>query len=299
MQRRIKPILVACVACAAVGYQLRVLADGAPAGPALFYSGTLERDGALASGSYEIALSLYSAAEGGEQLCKVEAVTEVDNGRFRIEATACESALRANASAWAEVAFTGDDGETRTLEDRTKIGAVPYALEADRAISAQNAEGALDARLNALSARLDAIDSATTLVGFQAVATQPQSIPFDPITYVIFDRQVYDTANVYDEETGIFTASAAGDYEFTCTLRWDVPSGVIAKWEANLHLNDQNVFINGGIGEGQDAVSTVHGVMKLEAGDRVRCGAWQSSGSNHSLFPERSWTNFEGHRIGK
>ena len=78
MQRRIKPILVtvACVACAAVGYQLRVLADGAPAGPALFYSGTLERDGALASGSYEIALSLYSAAEGGEQLCKVEAVTD-------------------------------------------------------------------------------------------------------------------------------------------------------------------------------------------------------------------------------
>ena len=299
--RRFKSVFVAvaCVVCAAGGYQLRALADGAPEAPSLFYSGTLEHDGALASGTYEIELTLHGDAEGGELLCKVEADAEVENGRFRIDASGCDSALRNVANTWAEVAFTDDDGVKHTIDGRTKIGAVPYALEAERSLVAQSAEGELDLQLKALSARLDAVEASATPVGFQAVATNAQSVPAETIQYVVFNNVVYDTANEYNEANGTFTAGAPGYYEFTCTVRWGAPAGVVAKWEAALHWNDQEIFIGGGVGDGQDAVSSVHNVMQLKAGERVRCAAWHNSGASRALDVEWAHTTFEGHRFGK
>jgi hypothetical protein len=125
----------------AAGYGLRVWAEGAPTLKPLFYSGTLESAGRLASGAHTIVLTLFDAETAGKQLCVSETTkAPVEAGRFRVEVSAdCVSAMQKFPDVWAALRFTGPDGVPHELPDRTKIGAVPYALEAQHAVEAQHA----------------------------------------------------------------------------------------------------------------------------------------------------------------
>jgi hypothetical protein len=122
------------------GYALHAGAEGAPGEAPLFYSGTLEAEGQLAEGPYAITLTLFGADKDGDALCTSEAAeVPVQQGRFRLEVSdECVAAFRGNADLWLALKFTGADGVPHELPGRSKVGAVPYALEAQHAVAASN-----------------------------------------------------------------------------------------------------------------------------------------------------------------
>jgi hypothetical protein len=150
------------------GYSLgRVMAGGAPTMQPLFYAGTLEEGGMLPTGPRSITLALHDAPEAGRQLCT--SATErvpVEVGRFRVELSPeCVAALTATPDAWASLSFKDASGIPHDLPGRTKVGAVPYALEANHALAANQAStaaGALQQTLARIEARLSSLESGLT-----------------------------------------------------------------------------------------------------------------------------------------
>jgi len=144
----------------------RAWAGGIPSKGALTYSGVLQKpDGsALTSTGHNLEIKLWSTGPtGGTVLCTtaVPAPTfTLDNsGRFSVQLDdACTGAIGANAGAFVEVLLDGN-----TL-GRTKLGAVPYAIEANHAVSADSASSAS----SALDARIKALEPATKVSAWTA-----------------------------------------------------------------------------------------------------------------------------------
>lgn len=143
--------VVGALAVAVVGmvaaYRLgRARADGVPTVNPLFYGGVLEDGGRPVEGTRNVTVRLWDAATAGSAACTTSAAgTVFSGGRFRVALdTACAGAVRANPNLWAEVQVEA------TTFPRSKLGAVPYALEAGRATGAA---GALEARLATIEAR--------------------------------------------------------------------------------------------------------------------------------------------------
>lgn len=122
-------------------------AEGPPGSSPLFYAGTLEDDGALAEGSLPIGVAIFDDADPAppeSRLCDIPSTNRsVSRGRFRIDVSACVDAVSDNPDVFVEVTVRG------VPLPRQKLGAVPYALEAQRAQTAAVAEavagGAVDA----------------------------------------------------------------------------------------------------------------------------------------------------------
>jgi len=133
-KKHLLSLLVCSVASVGIGYVVH--ADGAPTTQPLFYSGTLEDDGVLAEGNYAIRLTLHDAVTAGAVVCMSEtAAVPVVAGRFRMDVSDCADELQTEPDAWAAVQFTGSDGTPHAIPGRTKVGAVPYAMEAQHAVS--------------------------------------------------------------------------------------------------------------------------------------------------------------------
>lgn len=113
--------------------QSRARADGIPAVNPMVYSGTLEDGGRpAADGTRNFRLTVWddaTSAESSRIRCITMAPgTMVTGGRFQIALdNACTAAVRGAPDLWIEVEVGG------TSLGRTKIGAVPYAVEAARA----------------------------------------------------------------------------------------------------------------------------------------------------------------------
>lgn len=287
------------------GYGVRVLAEGAPAEQPLFYSGVLEVDGELASGEHTIALELYDAASGGEQGCAIERTAEVSAGRFRIDASECADALRGTADVWVAVSFTDADGVERTIPGRSKVGAVPYALEADNAKTASAAgaaTGELRATIEALTQRIAVLEAGggggppVSLTAFYALK-KTQGALSDGSTELFFDEEVFDLTDEYTPEDGRFTAKQAGRYEFFCSITWDIGDhDHEGTYEAQIKVNDVEWVYNGHYGDGAYTTRQAHAVVVLEPGDYVQCYSYQSDGSV-TLSLEQGRTSFAGRRF--
>jgi hypothetical protein len=123
----------------ASGFGLRaVMASGIPTGPTLHYSGTVLENGAPFSGVKNITVSLWTAQDGGAMVCeRPRSTVAVAAGRFRVELPdTCVMAVRTEPNLWVQ---TTVDAASFA---RTKLGAVPYAVEADRAGSVSGAQAA-------------------------------------------------------------------------------------------------------------------------------------------------------------
>jgi hypothetical protein len=141
-------LLIAGVAVlsAAIGYGLRARAEGPPRTTPLFYAGTLlDPAGAPLTGSKAIAVSLYDDEKAGTLVCASPPSTVdlgASHGKFRIPLTGagatgdCVKAVHDGSELWVAVAIDG----TQPLP-RTKLGAVPYALEADHALTVKSLPG--------------------------------------------------------------------------------------------------------------------------------------------------------------
>jgi hypothetical protein len=117
----------------AVGYRL-ARAAGVPGAKPLYYAGTIEDAGQLVDGTRDITLRLWSdgtSTDGTFLKCTTIATgAPVARGRFRIALDdTCTAPVHQNPDLWMEV-LVGN-----SVLGRTKIGAVPYALEADRALN--------------------------------------------------------------------------------------------------------------------------------------------------------------------
>lgn len=130
------------------GYGLHAYAEGAPTMKPLFYAGTLEANGKLATGAHSITLTFFDAETGGNQVCLSETPNvPVEAGRFRVEVSAdCVAKLKVQPDVWAAMLFTGPDGVPHQLPLRTKIGAVPFAMEAQHSVLASTAVNADEAK---------------------------------------------------------------------------------------------------------------------------------------------------------
>lgn len=146
MHANIKTVLAgAAAALSALGLLYagrQVLADGIPARDPLYYSGYLTESGTPVDGTRRITVNLWSLAEpraGESALCSSNIdATSVVQGHFRIPLdAACKAAVSANPESYVEVIVDG-----QTSLGRTKIGAVPYAVESERAQEARHSASA-------------------------------------------------------------------------------------------------------------------------------------------------------------
>ncbi len=144
--------------CVEAGMRL-ARADGAPTANALYYAGSLEDGGQLVNGTRDMTVRLWKSETStmdADVVCStISAGTAVSQGRFRIAlGSACVTAVRANPNLWAEL-IVGS-----TPLPRRKIGAVPYALEADHAVSATTASaagGGLASSISSLQSNVDGL----------------------------------------------------------------------------------------------------------------------------------------------
>jgi hypothetical protein len=156
----------------------RAWAGGIPTKGALTYSGVLQKvDGSpLTTAGHNLEIKLWSTGPtGGTALCDtaVPAPTfTLDNsGRFSVQLDdTCTGAIGVNPGAWVEILLDGN-----TL-NRTKLGAVPYAIEANHAVSADtatNAGGALKTSIDAIQTQLGGLTKGCT--GKAALQSVPAS----------------------------------------------------------------------------------------------------------------------------
>ncbi len=124
----------------------RAGAVGIPANDAMVYSGVLtESDGTTPlTGNRNIGIALWNAVSKGIQECSENHVSvdlTASTGSFRVAlAEDCVQAVHNNADLWVEIRVDGTP-----LEPRTKLGVVPYAIEANWA---SQAAGQLAAQVN-------------------------------------------------------------------------------------------------------------------------------------------------------
>ncbi len=137
----------------------RALATGAPKQAPLTYAGTLtDQDGKPYATAQDVTLKLYDAASGGTLKCTASTVqAQANTGDFQVTLPPdCVQAVRDQSELWTELTV----GAGKTVLARTKVGAVPYALEADSAKvagSAAAASGALKTQVDGLQAKVDGL----------------------------------------------------------------------------------------------------------------------------------------------
>jgi hypothetical protein len=189
----------------------RARADGVPMVNPLYYGGVLDDGGRPIEGTRNVTVRLWDAATAGATACTTTAAgTAFSGGRFRVALDgSCVGAVRANPELWAELQVEG------TVFPRSKLGAVPYALEAGRASAAA---GTLETRLAAVEA-----------------ASQPRQIefggsggtaeyrcsgsclgPFSPSEVLVPSTSITFTAN----STGMYSVRSMCSVSGRAELRW-------------------------------------------------------------------------------
>jgi hypothetical protein len=137
----------------ALGYlSSRAYAAGIPTSNALTYSGVLsDLAGTALTGTKKIQVSLLNRAtpDGVTQCTAGPEMKTLVAGGFQMDLTACAKAISSTPDLWVEVFVDG------ASLGRTKLGVVPFAVEAGHSTtsdSATAAAGALDGRISALEA---------------------------------------------------------------------------------------------------------------------------------------------------
>jgi len=134
-------------------------AEGIPSDPTFYYSGVLEEGGEPVDGvSRDVEVAFFDAESGGDLLCREEASrVPFEAGRFRVPlGEDCTDGVRDSTDVWVRVRIGTD-----AAFPRTRLGAVPYAVEAERAQLASDATrtGPLASRLSDIESRVSELES--------------------------------------------------------------------------------------------------------------------------------------------
>jgi len=270
---------------ALAGFGVKSFAEGIPSPSPLYYAGTLTENGTLANGARAITINVWSdGVSNGTPLCTtVAASANVNNGRFRIPlAGACKTALNNNANAWVEVI----DGATSL--GRSPIGAVPYAVEADHAVSATNAATAATANAagGTLATTLSTIQGQVhPASGFHARLTTATTVPTGQLTSVAFDTVDFDSNGEFDTTTGLFKPKTAGVYVVFCEFQYVMATSTSACSATIVRNGTEVVAVDSATippitTGGPHCVSMVTTTLQASAGDSIGCSAFQFSAAN-------------------
>lgn len=287
------PYVAICIASiTATAIALRANAAGIPQADVLTYTGYLEgADGAPLTDTHSLAVRFWDVDKGGKAVCSGElASVSLVSGRFQVPLPAdCVDAVKANPNLWVDVQVDGSS------LGRSKLGAVPYSLEAGRASEAERANeaaGALEERLAAIEAQLATRSSAG------AHMSALQSIPTNTPTVVKFDTEDWDDASEYDPAKGTFTAKLAGRYAATCRTRYETGSpGAVSWYSVGLYVNGTIVAADGLWSDGFTASRNVSGVLALKAGDKLTCQAYHERGAAVNIIASQA--GLEIARVGR
>ncbi len=157
---------------ALLGRSKLAVADGVPAAP-LVYAGFLEdASGNPANGTFPVTALIYDAETAGVVLCNTNGQLVVTRGFFSLPLDpACTVSVRSGPDRFLQLTVMGS-----TLP-RQRIGAVPYALEATRAMEAG---GQLEAALNEGAKKTEA--ASKVAADAQKAATDTQKTATDAKT---------------------------------------------------------------------------------------------------------------------
>jgi hypothetical protein len=291
-------LLLAGAALMAAGYSIaRVQADGAPTAQPLWYSGTVsDAQGAPLTGNHQVSVRLFDTEEPTAQSLCVVGPKDVGfaNGRFRVDVSQCESKQQ-TAAVFASkadlfVELTVDDGSKPFK--RAKIGAVPFAIEAQHAVSASSASQATAG--SNLESRLAVLESRS---GFRASRSAAQSIPTSITTAIDFQEE-FDLGTEFDPATDMFAAKKAGTYFVSCAISYANQDAVVASYHA-IVVRGGSPLLTGYVRSSADVTAVADGVVHLQAGDALQCAAWHDAGTNRSTNGccDPSRTAFSGFRL--
>lgn len=138
---------VLAVLCCALAFWAGRAGAIVPESDGLVYSALLtDGTGQPIDGMRNVSMALWDAQSAGNQRCTAgPEAHNVSAGRFQLQLpAACASAVHERADLWLEVTVDG------ASLGRSKLGSVPYALEAAHSTSADQAAGALATRLMTL-----------------------------------------------------------------------------------------------------------------------------------------------------
>jgi hypothetical protein len=242
--------------CGAAFYAGHAWAGGIPSSGAMTYSGVLQDvSGAPLTGTQFVEVKFWNSATESDLttnlLCDsgTPASVSLEVGHFSIGLPdTCSSQVGLNKNIWAEV-IVGPTAVSAASLGRAKLGAVPFAIEANHAVSADSATSATNAT-NALTANTAAGDLAATIGGLAAktevpVITDWGEYPVEVISYtsgkVIKNvhkfgrwRRVGDTAEV--RITMRFDGPPVDDVPnpISGTLAWSLPPSVVFDYASYL-----------------------------------------------------------------
>ncbi len=206
---------------------LRARAAGIPDAAALTYTGYLENpDGTPVIGTKGIGISVYDAESDGNEVCAVKpADVEPVAGRFQLTLPEkCTAAVKANPDLWIEVQVEG------SLLGRTRLGAVPYAVEAQNAQRAAAADEATHAATaedaskdGPLDQRLAAIEAVVTpWIKITPAPTMADGTgPVTPQAIAGHYRRVGDSAQITIKTSFTTSTTAASGY-----FLWKLPAAL-------------------------------------------------------------------------
>jgi len=151
-----------------LGYTLHAArAGGIPSSGPLVYTGILtDAAGVPLPSPQNIGVAVYDAQSAGNKVCESAAQQRTLDpaGRFQVAMPdTCVAAVAAHPDSWVEVSLAG------TPLGRSKIGAVPYAVEANNAMQLQGMSpsqlnAALATRVTALETALQSTTTATAVM---------------------------------------------------------------------------------------------------------------------------------------
>lgn len=181
-----------------------VRADGPPGTSPLFYAGTIEDDGALAEGSLPIGVAVFDDADPAlpeSRLCDIPSANrDVVRGRFRIDVSACVDAVSDNPDVFVEVTVRG------VPLPRQKLGAVPYALEAQRSQTAAVAEAVAGGSVDAAALANNSVTGAA----IAAAAVGASEIASGAVGSVQIANGAVTAGNIADGVVGSLQLANAG-----------------------------------------------------------------------------------------
>jgi hypothetical protein len=207
MIQRSRVVRVGCLVLAlSLGYAIRAAwAGGIPATKALSYVGLVETATGPLTGMHNIQVALYDAVTAGNLLCQTASTPlTLTNGRFSIQLPdSCTTAIGANANSWVDVLVDGSD------TGRTMVEAVPYAVEANHAVNADNPTGALATTVAKMQSNISMLQT-------QVAALQAAPAPLTQVAIM----NISDSAAWASQCFGTIPPANGGNYDIndSCLL---------------------------------------------------------------------------------
>jgi hypothetical protein len=258
-------MVVGAICMLGVGYRIgKAYASGIPTTNPLVYTGTLMNNGAPAQSPQNIGISLWTdPTSSTSQVCDVPsgAVTIDALGRFSVPLNAaCLTAVGANPDLYVEVDVAGAQ-----VGARTHLGAVPYAVEANHAVSADSAAdgGALSNQLVQLAnntfygqfpaTQADGGYVQVTFPQYPSSNGVPQLLPGAPITFT-----TTQVSTVELEMAGLIAAfgNSSSD-EFGCSVQFLLDGATVDS------SGDGDAYYGGSVGSTTEAYVTVAALRVL------------------------------------